>query len=128
MRPIIKKIEAVLEEVEQERGPLLFAALVEREDTPGRYDLLLSAEWARKEREFYQMIVSELVNHFTDADWSLYSRTVFLDPDGEFIHDFSEAVGQLNQPRDLRNTRIVNTNILYAHLFPTHPGRLPVSL
>jgi hypothetical protein len=119
MRKFIERLGKVLEEVQTERGPIDFAALIEREETPGKYDLVISAEWITNEKPFYELIASKLSRSLTDADWQLYSRTVVLDPHGEFMQEFSRVIGSRARANDLTNVRIANINALYVHLFPT---------
>jgi hypothetical protein len=124
MREFIERLNKILNEIETERGPIDFAALVEREETPGKYDLLVSAPWITREKEFYQYLAAKLRSTLTDADWYLYSRAVVLNEDGEFVQELSRLAGLLGREKDMINFRVANVNVLYAHLFPTHAANL----
>ena len=123
MREFIDRLGQVLDELEEERGPIDFAALIEREETPTKYDLVVAADWINDEMPFYKLVANKLNRILTDEDWYKYSRTVVLNPKGEFRQEFLR-IEPIAREKDMINFRVANVNVLYAHLFPTHAANL----
>jgi hypothetical protein len=120
MKDLTDKFREILAEIEAEKGPFFFAALIERDNTPGRRDLVVSAPWISDEYEFYKYLSPKLHNHLTKEDWFVYSRTEAIDPTDRFIQEFTRYVGPIAKEQNLLNFRIANVDMKYAHLFPTN--------
>ncbi len=116
------KFREILSEIEAEKGPFLFAALIERDNTPGRKDLVVSAPWISNDDEFYKYLSPKLHRHLSKEDWFEYSRTEAIDPSDRFIREFTRYTGPVTKELNLLNLRIANVDMKYAHLFPTHAG------
>lgn len=67
--------------------PFDLFALIEREDTPGTFDLVVSARWTHPDRAGIAHIIKVLSagGRLTVIDWMLISRIVPLDPLDEFV-------------------------------------------
>ena len=82
MKTLADKVKALLPMLE-ERGPVYLFALFEREETSGKWDIILSSEWSDKEpTEAVWLISDALVPQLTPAELSALSR-VFVAPSGE---------------------------------------------
>ena len=82
MKTLANKVKALLPMLEQ-RGPVYLFALFEREETPGKWDLILSSEWSDKERMAAVRLISDtLVPLLTPEELSALS-SVFIAPSGE---------------------------------------------
>ena len=64
MRQYLAKLRNVASQLEEERGPFTLFGLFLREDSPGRWDLVLSAPWLEKGR---LKALGEFVQVLTDA-------------------------------------------------------------
>jgi len=79
MKTLADKVKALLPMLEQ-RGSVYLLALFEREETPGKWDLVLSSEWSDKERMAAVRLISDtLVPLLTPEELSALS-SVFIAP------------------------------------------------
>ena len=82
MKTLADKVKALLPMLEQ-RGPVYLFALFEREETPGKWDFILSSEWSDKERMAAVRLISDtLVPQLTPEELSALS-SVFIAPSND---------------------------------------------
>jgi hypothetical protein len=88
MKTLADKVKALLPILEQ-RGTVYLFALFEREETAGKWDIVLSSEWSDNERgDAVRLISDALVPKLNAEELSALSR-IFIAPS----HD--PAVGEL---------------------------------
>jgi hypothetical protein len=124
MTRLIEKLREIVKEIETEKGPLTFAAVVERQESPGMFDFVLSAPWINDNYEFYTYLSPKFKRDLTREEWGEFARTTAIDPEGDFLEDFYRVVGHVTKEENIRNLRIANVDVRYAHLFPTHAANL----
>jgi hypothetical protein len=79
MKALAEKVKALLPMLEQ-RGAVYLFALFEREETAGKWDIVLSSEWSDNERfDAVQLIADALVPKLTPEELSALSR-IFVAP------------------------------------------------
>ena len=117
MNNMVEKIGRILESVEDEKRPLKFAALIERDDNLGRFDLTIAADWIKNDKEFLDYLIPKLTNILSDEDITQLSRVVVLNPKGAFIKDFSQYM-HYGLHSEIRDMSIGGINLRYAHIFP----------
>jgi hypothetical protein len=124
MNELIERIKRIIEEINRERGPFTFAALVDRSDNPvpGKYDLLVSAPWIGREKAFYEYLKPKLSSELRDTEWLRLARVLVLNPSGEFLREFQQVIGPVTKDRDVQNVRVADIDVRYAHLFATQPS------
>ena len=124
MNEFIERIRRIIEDVNRERGPFTFAALVDRSDNPvpGKFDLLVSAPWIGRDKEFYEYLKPILSGELREIDWLRLARVLVLNPSGEFLRDFQQVTGPLTNDKDIRNVRIADIDVRYAHSFAIPPN------
>ncbi len=109
---------------------ILFA-LIDREDTPGQWDLVVSANWAHSDREGIAHIIKVLsATNLTTVDWFLISRIVPLNPSDEFVQMVARLYPAEHELRaisagTLGDTRINRAVIITAKLLPEEVGAAP---
>jgi len=82
MKTLADKVKALLPMLE-ERGTVYLFALFEREETSGKWDIVLSTEWSDKEpTEAVWLISDALVPQLTPEELSALSR-VFVAPSND---------------------------------------------
>ncbi len=118
------KIKDIVREIEAERGPLELAALIELDDNPGQYDFVVSAPWITDEFEYYRYLSPKLHKWLSDEEWYELARSVAVPPNSDFMQDFSRFVGPVTREENIRNLRLANMDVRYAHLFPTKATNL----
>ncbi len=79
MKTLADKVKALLPMLEQ-RGPVFLFALFEREETSGKWDIVLSSEWSDQDSIAAMRLISDaLVPKLTPEELSALSR-VFIAP------------------------------------------------
>ena len=82
MNELANKVAAVEKQIASERGPVNLFALLEREDLTDRWDLVVSASWAREDKATLQYIAEAVKRHLSPQDMVALARIVIL-PAGE---------------------------------------------
>jgi hypothetical protein len=93
------------------------AAIIEREDADGRWDLAVSAEWI-DEYDFIETVAPKLSEVLSDPELIKLGRLVVLDREGEFMREFNQRLG-LNheEDRDFFNLTIADIPVRHVHVF-----------
>ena len=99
MNQLADKLRHVEEEMAREKGPLNLFALLEREDLPDRWDLVVSASWARKDQATLRYVAEIVKHHLAPDEMILLARIVVLpaaeDPVRSITESYNVEHGQL---------------------------------
>jgi hypothetical protein len=115
------KLGEVLDSIEAEHGPFVLAGLFMREDSPGLWDLVVSAPWLRRGKlpalEKFVRRLSDSLGQ--EAVFSL-SRIVTLNPTDPILKRILREVGPIADPvekvgQDLFGLPLQQAYILRAH-------------
>jgi hypothetical protein len=80
MNELVDRFGSLEAEIANQRGSFALFALVSREDLPDRWDLLISAPWATKNRQdAVKYLVGEIQSHLPPQDLINLSRIVVVD-------------------------------------------------
>jgi hypothetical protein len=88
---LIQKYEASAGEIARAFGPFSLFGLFEREDNPGKLDLIVAAPWLKTDRGGLLKIASYLP-HLTAEEGALIGRIVALEPDTEFVQGMNRMI------------------------------------
>ncbi|MBV8543099.1 MAG: hypothetical protein JO093_10275 [Acidobacteria bacterium] len=80
MNKLPEKVLKVEADLAKERGPLNLFALFEREDI-NRWDLVISAPWAKFDSETLKYVADVIKRHLTPEEMVLLARMVILPAD-----------------------------------------------
>jgi hypothetical protein len=89
MDDLTAKVRTVEKLIAMERGPFNFFALMEREDLFDRWDLVISAPWARENMETFGYVADFLRQHM-ESDMRRLARIVVLDANEEPMLSLTE--------------------------------------
>ena|SRR5438552_405964 len=78
MNHIADKLREVERDVANEKGGLNLFAVLEREDLADRWDLVVSAPWAKEDETTLRYLTSALKRHLENVDMTVLSRIVVL--------------------------------------------------
>jgi hypothetical protein len=93
------------------------AAIIEREDADGRWDLAVSAAWI-DQYDFIEKVAPILSEVLSDPELIRLGRLVVLDPKGEFMQEFNKRIGLNSEDdRDFYNLTIAGIPVRHAHVF-----------
>lgn len=79
MSQLAEKVRRVERDIAQEKGALNLFALLEREDLFDRWDLVLSAPWAKHDQSTFRYVADVLNCYLTPAEMTRLARLVVLD-------------------------------------------------
>jgi hypothetical protein len=79
MNQIAEKLREVEQEIAKEKGPLNLFALLEREDLSVRWDLVVSASWAKVDEPTLRYLGEAIKHHLAPEEMTLLSRIVILE-------------------------------------------------
>ena len=75
-----EKLQRVEKRLSKSKGPFELFALLLREDSPGKWDVLISADWARaNKKDAINTVFEEMRKELTDQELMMLSRIVVLD-------------------------------------------------
>ncbi len=79
MNQLAAKVRKVEQDIARDRGSLNLFALLEREDLSDRWDLVVSAPWARQDEPTIRYLTDIIKQNLSPSDMTLLSRVVVLD-------------------------------------------------
>ncbi|MDQ3635594.1 MAG: hypothetical protein M3405_13950 [Acidobacteriota bacterium] len=83
---LAEKIRETEVEISSEKGEFVLFALIEREDSLGKWDIVISAKWIEdKKKEVIEFIASNLKNKLNEEEQLMLSRIVVLSPNDPFV-------------------------------------------
>jgi len=91
MNELAEKVRRVEGDIAQEKGPFNLYALLEREDLSGRWDLVVSAPWAKEDRGTLQYLANSLKRRLAPAEMTQLSRVVVLDAAEDPVRSITET-------------------------------------
>lgn len=81
MSEIVAALEEIERELSNQRGPFTLFALLERQDIPARWDLVISAPWVEEDNEqAMRLLAAEMNTRLPASEIGRVSRIVLLDP------------------------------------------------
>ncbi len=81
----IQRVEEVENFLSQKRGLFALFALLEREDTPERWDVLVAAPWLSTDRGGILTVAEQLTSRLTQDQIVQIARIVPLTPESDFV-------------------------------------------
>ncbi len=93
MKEQIEKFQKVEKSLCESKGRFELFALFLREDSPDKWDLLISAEWARANKKVsINTIIEEIRKELTDHELLMLSRIIIFDKDDEALKAIHQAM------------------------------------
>ncbi len=93
-----------------------FAAIIEREDHDGRWDLVVSAPWIDR-HQFIETVAPRLSRELSDKELINLGIMETLPPTSEFMQEYNQRIGPTDKDRDLFNLTIAGISMRHAHVF-----------
>lgn len=92
MREQIEKFQTVEKSLSESKGRFELFALFLREDSPNKWDLLISADWTRADKKAsINTIVEEIRKVLSDQEILMLSRIIILDKDDAALKAIHKA-------------------------------------
>ena len=89
----IDKLVRLEKDIATEKGEFVLFAVVQREDAPNRWDLLLSAPWfGPKEEETLDFLVSKIKGTLTPQEMVMLSRIILFPPTDPRVDEIRQRI------------------------------------
>ncbi len=117
MKEQAEKLRDIEKEISESKGPFELFALFLREDAPGKWDLLISSDWARSDKKAaINYIVKKIREVFSDKEMLMLSRLVILDKDDASLKALHGAVQVEHGLAEVSDSNFFDLAIKHAYL------------
>ncbi len=117
MKDIVQKLIAKEHQIAEEKGGFLLFALFLREDSPGKWDLLVSAPWiSRDKAESLKYLASKVQEALTPEELLLLSRIVLIDDTNPALGAVQRAIHVEHGMAEIRDSNFFGLQIKHAYL------------
>jgi hypothetical protein len=107
MNPFIEKLASVEKSFSAENGSFWLFALVERVESPEKWDLLVAAPWLQEEsRRSLDDIIELVGNKLDETELLQLSRIIVLNPENPVVQHLTAAFGHEHTSNHVENTVI----------------------
>ena len=122
-----RKFRAAEEKVSEERGGFRLFGLFERQQTPGRWDLVAAAPWLKTDRDGTLELIVLLRDKMDTEDWKIVGAVFPIEPTSEWVqlvndmYHFDHRVEEIFDP-SRGGVHIGHAILITSNLNPT-PAR-----
>jgi predicted sugar kinase len=115
------KLDQVLDSLETEHGPFVLAGLFMREDSPGLWDLVVSAPWLQRGKlGALEKFVKRLSNSLGQEEVFRLSRIVTLNRTDPALKRILHEVGNITRPVEKAGQNLFGLPLAQAYIFRAH--------
>ena len=107
------------------QGQFVLFVLTEREEAPGKWDLLVSAPWLDTNRQGVQQMVELLKPYLTDADWLALASITPLAPTLEYVQWIARDYDVQHDNQEVINTFWDGLFIPHGYVITANPSPAP---
>ena len=128
-----QKFRDAEKQVSDELGEFYLFGLFEREQIPGRWDVVASAPWLTTDRDGTYRLITALREKMDIQDWKLIGAVVPLEPSAFFVQGvinqfhLEHQVEEINEFFPL-NQGTIGTRIGHAFLITSNPSPSPAQV
>ena len=117
MREQAEKLRDIEKELSESKGQFELFALFLREDAPNKWDLLISADWARKDKKAaINCIVEEIRKVLSDQELLMLSRLIILDKDDMALKALHGEMNVEHGLAEISDSNFLGLAIKHAYL------------
>lgn len=117
MKEQIEKFQKVEKSLSESEGQFELFALFLREDSPDKWDLLISAEWARANKKAsINTIIKEIRKELTNQELLMLSRIIILDKDDAALKAIHQAMRVEHGLAEISDSNFSGLAIKHAYL------------
>ena len=115
------KLDQVLDSLETEHGPFVLAGLFMREDSPGLWDLVVSAPWLQRGKlAALEKFVKRLSNSLGQEEVFTLSRIVTLNRTDPALKQILHEVGNVTHPVKRVGQNLFGLPLEQAYILRAH--------
>lgn len=106
-----------------EAGSLVLFALIERDDAAGKWDLIVSAEWAKeRQKDLLNSIALQVRHKLNWEEKLLLSRILILDPQDPFVRAITHMALPVEHGRERVSNFVINgISIKNSYIITSRP-------
>ena len=87
---VVEKLRQIEIEVSQQKGSFNLFAIVEREDSLGSWDIIVSADWiGNNQKQLVDMIASKIARQMDNNEKLMLSRILILPSSDKFVQSLN---------------------------------------
>jgi len=117
MKEQAEKLQRVEKSLSESKGPFELFALFLREDSPDKWDLLISADWARaNKKKSIKTIIDEIGKVLTEQEIIMLSRIIILDKDDTALKAIQQVMRVEHGFFEIPNGYFFGLTIKHAYL------------
>ena len=125
--PIVDKFVEIEREIASEKGDFVLFALLEREERPGRWDVVAAAPWLGEDkRPALDYIIRKIDRNLSREERETLSRVVLLDPSDAFVvtvnRDFRVADGA---PKEVARMTLADVYVTEGYILKSDASVAP---
>lgn len=114
---VVERFRQIEKELSSEKGAFHLFALIEREDSFGKWDVVVSASWIRDEMDALRIIAAKINSKLSENEHLLLSRIVILPTTDDFVKNLNALFGPIvNGNLQLTNIKINDIRIKDAYI------------
>lgn len=117
MKELAEKLRNIEIELSKENGDFELFALFLREDAPDKWDLIISSDWARKDKKSaLNTIVAKIQNTLNAEETVKLSRIIILNKDDAALNALHEAMHVEHGVAEISDSNFLGLAIKHAYL------------
>lgn len=121
MREQAEKLQAVEKKISDSKGRFELFALFLREDAPNKWDLLISSDWARKDKKAaLKEIIQEIQSVLTQQEILMLSRLIVLEKDDAALKALHGAMRVEHGLAEISDSNFFGLAIKHAYLITSN--------
>ncbi len=113
----IPKLRKLMRRIEAQRGPFVLFGLFQREDSPGKWDLVLAAPWLERGKlKALGEFVKEMSDTFGEEQVLSLSRIVTLNSNGPVLHAILNDIGSVTRGVERQGHSLFGLPVEHAYI------------
>ncbi len=124
---VAEKFREAEEKVARQRGSFTLFALFEREEAPGKWDLVAAAPWLDTSRNDIKELIDTLNAYFSVKDWKIIATVVPMKESSDFVQAITRKFHFEHQLEEIGSTYVNGVYITHAFLITANPSPRPVT-
>lgn len=117
MRQLAEKLVSLEKEIASEKGPFDLFALFLREESPNRWDLVVSASWIKADEvSALRYMVNNIQSHFNIEESIFISRIIFIDENNPELDNIHKSISMEHTITEVKNSIFFGLDIRHAYI------------
>ncbi|HEW97766.1 MAG TPA: hypothetical protein ENF37_03860 [Beggiatoa sp.] len=114
---MFNKFCTIERELSEEKGPFKLFALIELEEVPGQWDVVMSSKaLPDRDMETLRFVVNKIYAIVSQKEIVKVSRVIVLDVNEPFVTEIEKFLSRTHNPKEIFNCEIDELKIKQAHI------------